>query len=446
MKNFFLLIFLFIIFAFASTNLMAQDSIMPICPPNVVGSGARAKGIGDAFVAIADDATAASWNPAGLVQLQNPEISLVLSYDHRLLKAKSIENGEIMGAFESKEKIDLIGINYLSMVYPFSIARRNITFSLNYQRLYDFKRDLDGKIYYKVDGVISDTRSLSYKGDGSLYTISPAASVQITPDFFCGITVNIWHDKYTKQSNWENTFLYKVDGDPNIIIKANEKFKDFKAINANLGFFWMLNPYLTIAGVYKTPFYDNDKVLGVKREFNGEGIITDPNSLYDDYDIDINKIKFPPVYGIGVASRISDSLTLSFDISRTDWDKYKLEDKDGHKFGLFADISDPNILSPKVKPTYSVKFGLEYLKIFEKTVVPFRGGFFYDPLPSKNNPLDVYGITMGTGISLGKFILDIAYQRRFIDNVPGDEAGLNGVNIKVDEWHHQILLSGIYHF
>ena len=37
--------------------------------PNPVGSGARALGMGGAFIAIADDATAASWNPGGLIQL-----------------------------------------------------------------------------------------------------------------------------------------------------------------------------------------------------------------------------------------------------------------------------------------------------------------------------------------------------------------------------------------
>src|SRR5262245_37475869 len=42
-----------------------------------VGSGARAWGMGGAFVAVADDATAATWNPAGLAILQRPEITLV---------------------------------------------------------------------------------------------------------------------------------------------------------------------------------------------------------------------------------------------------------------------------------------------------------------------------------------------------------------------------------
>jgi len=48
--------------------------------PNPVGSGARAVGMGGAFIGVADDATAASWNPAGLIQLEKPEVSIVGEY------------------------------------------------------------------------------------------------------------------------------------------------------------------------------------------------------------------------------------------------------------------------------------------------------------------------------------------------------------------------------
>lgn len=43
------------------------------------GAGARALGMGGAFCAIADDATAAYWNPAGLVGLESPELQLMHS-------------------------------------------------------------------------------------------------------------------------------------------------------------------------------------------------------------------------------------------------------------------------------------------------------------------------------------------------------------------------------
>src|SRR5438105_9553671 len=48
--------------------------------PSPVGSGARAVGKGTAFIGVADDATAASHNPGGLVQLERPEVSIVGAY------------------------------------------------------------------------------------------------------------------------------------------------------------------------------------------------------------------------------------------------------------------------------------------------------------------------------------------------------------------------------
>ncbi|OQX27222.1 MAG: hypothetical protein BWK80_06375, partial [Desulfobacteraceae bacterium IS3] len=53
----------------------AAQKIRIASSPNPVGSGARALGMGGAFIATADDATAASWNPGGLVQLKQPEVS-----------------------------------------------------------------------------------------------------------------------------------------------------------------------------------------------------------------------------------------------------------------------------------------------------------------------------------------------------------------------------------
>ena len=73
MKNSTLIVFLFI-FAFPC-SLFPQTFIEIGASPNPVGSGARAMGLGNAFIAIADDATAASWNPGGLSQLQQPEFS-----------------------------------------------------------------------------------------------------------------------------------------------------------------------------------------------------------------------------------------------------------------------------------------------------------------------------------------------------------------------------------
>ncbi|MGA1824982.1 MAG: OmpP1/FadL family transporter [bacterium] len=431
-------------------HIKAQEASLPICPPTVVGSGARALGMGDAFVAIADDATAASWNPAGLVQLQKPEMSLVFSYERGLLDYKAKEtyyetDGIIVRFKSSHEKVSFEDLNYLSFVYPTSIASRNIVFSFNYQHIYNFSRDFqyEREVQLVLPGSDPSVRDPdmcfvdtgSYYGEGDLYTVSPAVALQINPKFALGLTTNIWSDTLTNQCNWEHT-LKTPDAYPPVI---TEKYYDFEAVNVNFGFFWMINPQLTLAGVYKIPFRAR-----VKREI--EATYNDPN--YEEPYGDINKIDFPDVLALGVAFRISDALTISTDITRTDWDRFSLNNREGEKFGLFTEI-DPDTyqaISQKVKPTYAVRAGIEYLKILEKTVIPFRAGFFYDPIPSINNPLDSYGMTLGSGISLGEIIVDIAYQYRFATKIPGKEVGLSGLDQDIEKKSHQIVLSGIYYF
>ena len=82
---------------------------------NPVGSGARATGMGGAFIAVADDATAASWNPAGLVQLEKPEFSLVYSYQNSSQKYNSTNHQELSG---TTNEWDIHSVNYaLSLIH-----------------------------------------------------------------------------------------------------------------------------------------------------------------------------------------------------------------------------------------------------------------------------------------------------------------------------------------
>src|SRR5262245_55550482 len=78
-----------LLWALLATSAVAEDlpfgiSLPPslnfATSPSPVGSGARAVGKGTAFIAVADDATAASHNPGALIQLQQPEFAIVGSY------------------------------------------------------------------------------------------------------------------------------------------------------------------------------------------------------------------------------------------------------------------------------------------------------------------------------------------------------------------------------
>src|SRR5437867_12210284 len=83
--------------------------------PSPGGSGARAVGKGTAFIGVADDATAASHNPGGLVQLERPEVSIVGSYFIRLERQDVTRPDTVI----EDQTLDASNLNYLSVVYPF---------------------------------------------------------------------------------------------------------------------------------------------------------------------------------------------------------------------------------------------------------------------------------------------------------------------------------------
>jgi hypothetical protein len=69
-------------------------------------------------------------------------------------------------------------------------------------------------------------------------------------------------------------------------------------------------------------------------------------------------------------------------------------------------------------------------------------------VPSIGSPHSEYGVSFGSGISLGDLILDFAYQYRVKYDVPDSETGWANrrSGLFEDKKQHMFLLSGIYHF
>ena len=124
----------------------AQD-VGQITQASNVGSGARAMGMGGAFVAVADDATAASWNPAGLTALTRPEFSFVqdLSNFNDALPTHTntnVSNGTPSGATTfPASSVTKVSRNpeFVSATYPLSIGHWIIVPQFSYRRA--VKRD-----------------------------------------------------------------------------------------------------------------------------------------------------------------------------------------------------------------------------------------------------------------------------------------------------------------
>jgi long-subunit fatty acid transport protein len=405
--------------------------------PNPVGSGARALGMGGAFIAVADDATAASWNPGGLIQLERPEVSAVGEAFHRIEDNEFNRHPESSG----EQSVSRANLNYLSAAYPFTLVQHNMILSINYQHLYDFTRQWSFAFASRLD-----QHDLHYEAGGGLYAWGIAYAVQILPQLSFGFTLNIWEDGIY-QNSWETelngTVLSKVPRS-NLTYTTKTYEKDsysFSGFNANLGLLWHITDQLTLGAVFKSPF-----TADLKHEYTFETRQFAPNStresnyLYYAKTTD-EKLDMPMSYGIGLAYRFSDRFTVSGDVYRTQWEDFILKDAAGRRT---SPITEGPVQEADIDPTTQVRLGAEYLFIKPNYTIPVRAGLFYDPAPAQGSPDDYYGFSLGTGIGIGRFVFDAAYVYRFGRDVA--ESTIPGIKFSQDVDEHSFYTSLIIHF
>jgi long-subunit fatty acid transport protein len=409
---------------------------------NPVGSGARALAMGGAFIALADDATAASWNPAGLKHLLRPEVSIVGSYNHRT------EHFSFDQPSSSSNRYSLTGqnLNYLSLAYPFTWRNNNFVVSFNYQNLYSLDRRMHFQWnYLDANSDLEGDYKVSYKQEGNLKAVSPAVAVFLTPRLFLGTTLNFWSDDLSDNGwieHYSKSASLQISGQP---VESYEEWTDryaFSGFNMNFGLLWDIDQYLTLGAVLKTPFT-------ARLKHKGESLVhrvwpSEPQYSTIEYHpprTDSQKLSLPLSYGIGLAVRPSDRLTFDLDFYRIEWDGYVLYDAGGREI-------DPITSLPKkessIKPTHHIRFGGEYVFLLQRVILSSRLGLFYDPEPARGQPNDFFGFGLGAGITAGPVALDWAFQYRFGHEVEGDS--IKGENSPAEVKQYSFYYSLIYYF
>jgi len=433
----------------------SETPVLISSSPTPVGSGARAAGVANAFVAVADDATAASWNPAGLIQLETPEVSIVGAYNLRTEDTTYIAFPDASGP----QDVSTYEVNYLSLAYPFNALGTNMIVSLNIQHLYDFNKKVDFS-YSFVDTVgppLTLNNTINYKQEGLFRPISPAIAIQLTPYISLGLTLNFW-DHGIYDNEWKSEYRGKGNGifvgfPFNVKTQIDEKYimdglridlsDPFHWYNANfnLGLLWELNSRLNLGLVFKSPF---DAQLDHDYCFTSSVVYpTAPaaNSQNKTSFKETVKVEMPMSYGIGLAYRFSDALTFDLDVYRTQWSDYVLHDGSGNEMNPITGKSQQD---SDVADTIQVRLGGEYLIIGNSLVIPIRAGIFYDPEPAEGSPDDFFGFSIGSGVAYKGIVYDIAYQYRFGRDVRSTKVGNQDSTQDVDQ--HTIYMSLIYYF
>lgn len=388
------------------------------------------------------------------------------------------------------EGVSLDDLNYLSFVYPVrrTIAGRNLILSINYQRQYDFDRKLEYDVGFHtaLPGAIQYTRFIGdYVQRGSLSSLSPAFAFEITNRLSFGFAVNFWDQDLLSSNRWESrqegVSLFATNGvfTPASLghYRVEEEHNDFKGTNFTFGLHYTPTPRLSLGLVYHTKFTAEVEYVRRTRTFMGGMPIFALTQTRD------REITFPDALGLGIAYRFpNDKLTLSFDVTRREWDDFVVIDKwerlqgpggFGVRFPMPRRTSGVTGLSKQLSPhdpTYTVRLGMEYVFVNESKpkqdfLPSLRAGVFYDPEPASGRrglwyglgpafglerkgggePDDFFGVALGAGVLIRNRVnLDLAYQFRWGDGVRVDTFGLKGAEADVRQ--HALYLSTVIYF
>lgn len=388
---------------------LEQDALDLQARSNVFqGAGARAYGMGGAFLARPDDATAASWNPAGLSYLRSPEMSIVGTYTSLRIVQRDIS--EIV---RRNERLVGTAPDFLAATSPVTLGSLTGAVQLGYQRVIPF--DGERRItFFDQRGDLERVREFSTLGGFDV--IALAAGMQVTRELRFGLTLN----------RWTNGYSYSSD---RTVVRPSSQTTEFafSGWNFNLGGIWSPIEQLNLGAVYKTAFSADVDLERSRTDAPTPNFPAESSNSHRRTDV---RLDFPSAIGLGASWRPLNQLTLSADYTRTNWSQGRI-----HNYftlpreGLPAEPEDvfPVLPYPTLTPNRSqgdaeqLRAGAEYVVIAGRLKWPFRVGYFadrqlekrFDDYFGRERRPTYHGFTAGSGLVAGRVLFDVAYVYEF---------------------------------
>ncbi len=368
-----------------------------------IGAGARALGMGGAFVAVADDGSAASWNPAGLGVLVESELLVAVvgvddgSSDYPGYTFSEVGDPASGGDFTGfATKRDGNFLDYFSYVHLFEAEKRNWVTAFSYQRAINRGFDLTQRTPSALVA-LNDIRLIqrtlvgqTTNSSGGYDVVAAAMGVNVTEQLSLGISLNYW-DLDVEQT--ETTQLEQAFDLGGIVERNTVTFRRFvdqsgSALNANLGLMWRPYPGLSVGAVYKTAFdldLDLTDVIDTT-DLPRTGVVGTAAT-----------IEWPETYALGVSWRPKNvsRLLLSADWTQSKWSDSKLRRND-----QAPELFPGGTGVSAQEDSRQIRFGGEFKFKGDLFDIPMRFGVFEDRQilqDDRGDPIDVIGYTAGVG-------------------------------------------------
>ncbi|MDP2960296.1 MAG: outer membrane protein transport protein [candidate division Zixibacteria bacterium] len=341
---------------------------------NFLGGGARARAMGGAFFAVSDDPSAASWNPAGLVQLDKYQMGATLYFINPKM---DYTTSYTTSSFPNSLKQSKSTISFGSVVIPFKLFNRDLVGSVLYNRA----SDIYDKRVYNYLGVYTfyeDSWRIWDKTEevkGGLDVLVLSLGGKAYKDLSFGLGLNIYTGSYEYNSDQLIELSWNTAFDTSFVYRPLIK-GSYSGVNFTLGTMYKYQD-LRVGAVVKTPFKLKEKddvqyfidfiVNGVVNPYSIQSGVIWPVEYSQKWEI-------PLMIGFGVSYQIK-GLTLAGDVELRDFSSSKL---------IYPKKwVDPN--SPDTSMTLDwnsltqFRVGAEYLLQSKYGTIPLRVGYRSDP-------------------------------------------------------------------
>lgn len=438
-----------------------------------LGPNARALGMGNAFNALSDDASAAYFNPAGLGLLRKLEFSgglNILNYN----------NKTTLFGRQTNSSTSNTTLNRLSFAFPFPTYQGSLVFGLSYYKSKDLSSivDFDGfnighnskiqslldtnipfNLYLTddnnntiIDGMLNQSGSILNSGSIDNWTLSGAIEVQ--KNFFIGGNLTIASGKFESNNDYyedDTRNFYQGETAP-----GQSQTTDFKTFyfnnivkwdiggwNAKVGFLYQLEDVARFGATVQFPktFTIDENYSELARSIFGTGASYDQS--YSD------KVKYDvitPFELTGAAAINLKGLILSAEATWVDYTELKFDKAEGFQDPQMF-ISDKNKEIKNVL-TSVVNYNLGFEYTVPKVGLRLRGGFLLQPSAFKDDPSDYDHkyITAGIGyLANGQIGIDLAYAYGWWKDI-GDNYGSNQSRTFQDIKTHNVMITTTYRF
>jgi hypothetical protein len=349
---------------------------------------ARPMALGGSYTAVASDASALHYNPAGLSAVKMHEFSLSLE--------RSVLNGtDRAGGFASvSRRQEDLRIQSLAWLMPVPTVRGGLTFALGYYR----PRTFSDIIAYE-DSLSAIRGVYDYRAEGALETWRAGMGIDIAPDLSFGLAAGYVSggEQIKVSDDGEAGYLRNYDGfnlEPSLMYKISPRLR------------------LGVSAVLWEKFYSLEEVYEEKGVGNSE----------DDY-----QVRYPFQIKSGLAYQ-ADEFLVSADAKLNGFSQFRYGSREASTLEK-AGYRDEMILS----------LGAE--RFIRPANLVLRGGYTWNTLPETafDPTYDLHRVSAGVGFLFsGSLALDLAYSYSFWD--------LAGDGLELENREHRALMTFAYRY